>query len=286
MIDFIPLYQYAQILYGVGQWRAISMKCLFEELDTKISYSAFCRNVRKLENYKYLKSTKGKKGQKFLVLTSLGSKFTCFDAFYDDTHSGMFHDLVATRVLKTLKKEPIFVGAYCTAGIQTSTKSPDGEITFVKSEDKRHTLAIEIELTQKSKSRIREKFGYYVNYCNDYEHAIYVFNKRSTFESYKNVLAECHDERNRALDKISLLLDENLTASDFNPFDSEYFFKGRTTKLFDVFKEEKEELELIPDNEDQGTSCSNEVQTTDTHTSNLVQNTSGQFSPRRFFARI
>lgn len=286
MIDFIPMYQYAQILYGVGQWRAISMKCLFEEIDTKISYSGFCRNVRKLEKYKYLKSTKGRKGQKFLVLTSLGSKFTCFDAFYDDTHSGMFHDLVATRVLKTLKREPIFVGAYCTTGIQTSTKSPDGEITFVKSDDKRYTLAIEIELTQKSKSRIREKFGYYANYCNEYKHAIYVFNKRSTFESYKNVLGECNDEQNRALNMISLLLDENLSASDFNPSESEYYFRGRTTKLFDVFKEEKVEPKETSDNEDQVTSCSSEVQTTDTHTSNLVQSTSGQFSPRRFFARI
>ena len=278
MSNFIPMYQYAQILDGVGQWRAISMRNLYEELGRKVSYSAFCRNIKKLEEHNYVKSIIGKKGEKFLVLTSLGSKFTSIHAFYDECHTGMNHDLIATNVVRSLSQIPAFSEGVCTAGNQTSQSLPDGEIIYLNPKGRSISLAIEIELTQKASKRIATKFESYCHPYSEYEHYIYVFSKPTAFKAYKRKLIELSERTDKAFERISLLLDSTISPTTFNPSESEYFYDGKNCNFFEIFSYDHK-VESV-------TSHSQEVQTKFTDSSNVVLKGLDKISPKRFFAKI
>ncbi|MAE59483.1 MAG: hypothetical protein CME69_11415, partial [Halobacteriovorax sp.] len=95
-----------------------------------------------------------------------------------------------------------------------------------------HSIAVEVELNQKSSRRLTEKFVKYSN-CKFYNYILYVFNKESVFNSYNKLLKSFDDEVQK---KIILCLDENLSEESFKPMQSQYYYLGKELSFEDLFE--------------------------------------------------
>jgi hypothetical protein len=232
---FIPMDNYMVILEEVGRWKIIGMKKLYNSLNLESSYSIFCRQVRKLEVEGLLRSIVGMRKRKYLTLTKSGSKLAPYNAQFEESDAELNHDLIVSNVVMELNKFETLGDGHVVHDFHFLEVEADGLI-YINKDGLKASMAIEVELTQKSKDRISRKLVAYnrascINYC------FYVFNKRSVFEAYKREL-ENKIESVRA--KILLFLDENLSIGQFNYRGKLCYFKGNEKTFEHIFSNKEE----------------------------------------------
>jgi len=232
---FIPMDNYMVILEEVSRWKIIGMKKLYSNLNLDSSYSFFCRQVRKLEVEGLIRSITGMRKRKYLTLTKSGSKIVPYNAQYEESDIELNHDLIVSNVILELNKFETLGGGHVVHDCHFLEVEADGLI-YINKDGVKAAMAIEAELTQKSKDRISCKYVAYhratcINYC------FYVFNKRSVYEAYKREL-DNKIESVRA--KILLCLDENLSIGQFNYLDKLCYFKGDEKTFEHIFSNKKE----------------------------------------------
>ena len=197
-----------KILEAVGSWKVIFIKDLARLPDVTQSYDSLCEKVRTLEGHGYLRGNLKKRTGKHITLTEKGFSSIGLQNF--DLVVNPDHDLLCTRVIMDL----LATGFFLSGRVPKSGEyemDPDGVLSFKKKPDV-FTVAVEVELTQKSKSRIVEKFKKYAK--EKFAKALYVFNNKQIFNSYQKILKE-QDECVR--DKIILTIDENLSINSYSP---------------------------------------------------------------------
>ncbi len=96
-------------------------------------------------------------------------------------------------------------------------------------------LALEIELTRKSKKRVENKIDDYLN-NNVFDYVFYLFNERSNFEAYKRMLTNYLSEKdkskkNQAENRFILGFGSKLISSNGELQNLEIFYQGKNTKL-------------------------------------------------------
>ncbi len=222
--------QYHQILVELGRWKVISMNSLYEQGFLNQSYQVFTKKVRKLEKAGLIKSILGIHKRKILSLTNEGAKYSPTASKVSDQDETLFHDLIATNVVTSLTKEEIFKFGEVPFYDELDEVSPDGIVYGLKN-NKNYSMALEIELTQKSKKRIIDKFNKYSR-SKHYHYSMYVFNKESAYRSYKNVLESMNDE---IKSKIILCLDKELKTDNFDYMNSKIWFKSQDKSFKEVF---------------------------------------------------
>ncbi len=227
---FIPIDYYAQILNEVGRFKIITMRNLYQTLNVELSYSLFCRKVKKLEYEGLIRSIIGMRKSKILTLTNKGSQYSKFGAQYSDSDKELNHDLIASNVILELDKLPTFKAGSVIHSTDQNGIESDGLIYFNKG-DKNATLGIEVELTQKSKDRIAKKFCEYTN-SKEISYSLFIFNKESVFRAYKNQIDSMINE---VTDSNLLLLDESLSSNSFSFFDKEVYFSRKFTSFKELF---------------------------------------------------
>ena len=220
-----------EVLHEVGHWKVITSQNLFQRLGSKTTYSVFCRRVKKLEEMGFLKGFYERRKRKYLTLTEQGSALSIFET------SGNFseninHDLLCTAVIQSLLKFKLFDSGNTTKTF-TSKTQPDGVI-HARRYGVEYTLAIEVELHQKTEERVRKKF---VQYSEEevFNHVLYITNKRSVFDSYRKIIMEMRKE---IREKIIFGLDTGLFLSEHDYQDSIYWMDGEFLSFQKLFGEE------------------------------------------------
>lgn len=226
---FIPNEKHIQILDEIGRWKVIGLKELFSQVGGGVLYSSFSKSVRKLEDNGLVQSFPGHRRKKYLSLSGEGGKFSRFSSPYLESENELRHDLITSCVLRELLRFPNFKSGHVMN--EDLEVVPDALIYAVKN-NKEYSLAIEVELHQKSKKRLIEKFSRYGN-SKIFNYVLYVTNKRSVFDSYRNLLAEMND---RVQGQIMILLDENLREHEFDYLDSILWFKNSNKNFLEVFE--------------------------------------------------
>ena len=228
---FAPEGVYVDILNHIAQWRILDCKTLFDMLSDKLTYNNFLKKLRKLETACLIKSAFVGNQTKHIFLTNKGVKWSGLALGHELTDACVMHDLTMGVVLRAMIATGKFTD--CTIFYEGYSKhyNPDAKI-FWLSNDKSVELDIEVELTQKSRSRISGKFyngtdSYSSKYC------IYFTNKRGLYETYCEVLQESPE---KVQEKIVIVYDETLstTACDLNKAVS--FYKQKEKSFSDLFK--------------------------------------------------
>jgi hypothetical protein len=230
MNRFCLVDDYLEILVEVGRWKIIPMSSLYRLKSFNQSYQMFCRKIVKLEEEGLLNSILGNNKRKILSLTMKGLQFSPFGKSFDESEDSLNHDLIATKVVSTLIKHESFSTGEVCCYLDRIDLEPDGVIFGAKNEID-YTLAIEVELTQKSKSRVIDKFNKYVS-SNDYSYVLYVMNKESAFKTYSKVLDSLNDKVSK---KIILLLDRNLGPYRFDFEDAKCRFMRSDKSFKEIF---------------------------------------------------
>jgi hypothetical protein len=230
MTSFCLVDDYLDILVEVGRWKIIPMKSLYELKTPSQSYQMFCKKVRKLEEEGLLKSILGSNKRKFLSLTMKGLKFSPFGKNFDLAEDSLNHDLISTKIVTTLINYKSFNSGQVCCYQDRVDVEPDGLIYGSKN-GVDYSLAIEVELTQKSKIRIIEKFNKYVS-SNDFSYVLYVMNKESAFRTYRKVLEGLNENVSK---KIILMLDVSLSPVSFNYIGSKCVFQNKEKAFSEIF---------------------------------------------------
>ena len=229
MQEYIALGTDVDILNEIGKWKVIPLKGLHMSFNQRILYDGLSKRVRALERAGLVKGFTQKK-TKYLVLTPDGSKVSKYNNYYDESEDFLNHDLHATNVLRQLLLFENFKEGHMFKDDKEEV-DPDAVIYAVRG-GRKYTLAIEVELTQKSRARLMGKLSKYAK-SQFINHVLYVFNKEAMFESYKKVLGMMDDTVQR---QVILCCDPGLSIEHFNYIESQCWHRGTSKTFEQIFK--------------------------------------------------
>ena len=195
----------AEIIHMIGKWKIIDLKNLYEYLNLNVTYRTLKTKVNNLEKRGLVASKFLGTRQKYVYLPDNGIAHTPFDKTYGPVSSEVFHDLLVGRVVQEFSKYSKVLDVTMYHLIEDKYINPDAVITL-NAKGKLYRVAIEIELTRKSQSRIKSKFSKYGN-SQDYDFCFYISNDERLLTAYKMYLDEFKEEVRR---KIFFITDSNL----------------------------------------------------------------------------
>ena len=141
-----------------------------------------------------------------------------------------FHDAITTKVALFFKSYPFVKDIYLDQEIPKHfpimEKTPD--ILIVGEKTKPFKLAIEIELTQKNKTRVLDIFKRHSE-SKIINNIVYITDKKNIFSSYENYLSELDSSIDCS--KFIFVYEKDLNAKTFNLLNSRALYQGRETSL-------------------------------------------------------
>jgi len=231
-VNFIPHGVYEDIINIVGQWKVVDMKSLKDMCNYEVGYFNLLKKVRTLESHGLVKGVLLGSKNKHIYLTNEGLRYTGHDYTYEICDENLTHDLIVSRVLKELLKHDSFTNGRMFHQIPVDQIFPDAQITGTKNNDI-YRLAIEVELTQKSKKRVKEKYRRYAK-GSVFTYGVFITNKETLFRTYRRFLEEMNNDIQEA---IILILDKDMTATKFDYEKTECFYLGKMLNFEALFGE-------------------------------------------------
>lgn len=244
------LERYAPILEQVLKWRVAPYGILKSASGYQGCTKSFRRVIQKLESDRLIQTKRFNGASKLIYPTSELIKLMASDVpiLYEEsiTHEGLTSILVNELLHWELFSEASLAYELINKNsIDGLRRVPDAVIEGAYKERK-ILLALEVELTRKSKLRIGNKLSDY-SQNRFFNYVLYVFNHRGTFEGYKKVLSEFVDSKReqREIDEIKsrfiLAFRENIIHHKFDLDKAEIFYQGKTTTFKQIFGKKKSE---------------------------------------------
>ena len=188
MIKLFNIGKYSDILNAVGKWKIVDMKALYDLLPKNESYESFKRKVRELERMDLLKSKTHIHNKKYIYLTQSGFSNSTDPNKLILNEDILTHDLLASEIIINLMEYSYVTSGECYPKKSDLTIEPDGLIIGSNNKTEK-AIAVEVELTQKSSTRVREKIGNY-HRTYDYDLCLFITNKRRIVDTYCRFLNE------------------------------------------------------------------------------------------------
>ncbi len=221
-------------------WRILDLRSLMKESKYEATYKGFCKLLLRLEKKKVIGSFREPfSGKKYLYLTKEGNDFLGGSENPPSiSRATLIHDAkVVELVLEFMRLESIY-GFELEHQIRdmksfgtTYQICPDAVMLGQKGKTK-FKLAIELELTRKTKEKYLSKMGQYLS-SSYYDFVVYYFQSRGVMNSYmKHIRDKYGDESDR---KILYVLNEKLLTNKFNFDESIAFHKNKEGRLENVF---------------------------------------------------
>lgn len=201
---------YYRILRIIGKWKIVDIKTIQECLRANQSRQELNRKILYLIEEGLVKSVKHSFGKKYYYLTANGLMYTQFEEAFDPSENSFLHDVTTSYIVRELLLFENVVNGEIDSFDKSSSFRPDGYIEVLK-DDKVFTVALEIELTQKSKKRVLGKFQKY-QYYNDIDYVLYISNKERLIETYQRYLLEMNE---KVQDKVIFYTDTKLSFNYF-----------------------------------------------------------------------
>ncbi len=244
------LERYAPILEQVLKWRVAPYGILKSASGYQGCTKSFRRVIQKLEQDLLIQTKRFNGASKLIYPTNELIKLMASDVpmLYEDsiTHEGLTSILVNELLHWEIFTEAELAYELLNKNsIDGLRRVPDAVIGGAY-KGRKISLALEVELTRKSKLRIGNKLSDYTQ-NRFFNYVLYVFNHRGTFEGYKKVLKEFTENKNdkREKDEIQsrfiLAFRENLIHHKFDLDKAEIFYQGKTTTFREIFAKKKGE---------------------------------------------
>lgn len=227
---FLPTTRHMEILEEIGKNRALPLSELYRLTEEKSSYQNFSLTVCLLERMGLVGSARGKQKRKYLYLTEAGAEYTPFSAPHAESVIGLNHDVVTVHVLKKLLELKSIKSGKITTENKYYDIVPDAIIEEVGDSHK-NTIGVEVELSQKSSSRVRGKFIEYEK-SSKFDYALYIMSRKSVYRAYKKVLTGLIQE---IQERIVLCLNPAIEEDEFNFESSDCWFNGRDRTFTELF---------------------------------------------------
>ena len=225
----LPVGAYESILAQIGKWKVISLKELCNIMAKQVGYKGLAKQITRLEKQGFISSFFSYDNNKYIYLTNKGRNLSPSGVNYCQSEENLNHDLKCSMVLRELLNFENFTDGEMLEE-KTDGLSPDAKI-LAKKNHTEYVLALELELNQKSKDRIKEKFKKYSSY-ETYSYVLYVFQKPEVMNAYTKILQGMTEMVQK---KIILLLDAKLSNFNFDFRSAVCFFRGELRNFESIF---------------------------------------------------
>lgn len=229
-----PIHQ--EVLSPLSRWKILSLNELMQESAFDGSKESFYKVIRKLEKALLIDSfIDAWSKEKHVYLEKDGFNLLGIEKASRICREQRYHDALVVKILRYFSQFNFYQTGYLDNELRQSLLTsldhmPDAALD-IKSPKRSFKLAIELELNQKTKERIMRNYRYFIN-SKLFHNVLYVFYKRSTFNSYYQLLRDNFTPEEQ--EKIILLIEPNLTLANSALAQSEIYFKGGKKKLSNI----------------------------------------------------
>ncbi len=222
---------YTDILEIIGKWKIISLRNLYNLTFKGCAYESFKRKIRKLEQMQLIKHKRYSHNKKYLYLTELGFKYTQGVNKLEPSQDIFLHDLLLSEILVETLKFSKVTDVTCYPQFESRIE-PDGMI-YALSGDEELKIALEVELTQKSKTRVVSKLEEYRDSAL-YDFVLFVTNSERISKTYSRYINELDSS---IIQKSVLILNPDMQPTDINLEKSICIYKGKRVKFTSILGE-------------------------------------------------
>lgn len=233
-IIHVPTGVYLDLLIHIGRWKFLDLPDLLELSNFDLKYDNLAHKIRALEANGFIKSLQKGYSRKQVYLTKKGLKLTPYNHLPEQENETLTHDMYVGRILRTLNKLPEFLNPQMEDFVENhftlDNVEPDGSIEY-ENDDKSWSLALEVELFQKTKSRVKRKYSAYLRSSFDY--VLYFSTKPNLIRNYLNMANDMITDVQKKLIFVSA---PNLRIDSFNIEETHCFHPG-TSSEFPTFRD-------------------------------------------------
>jgi len=228
--------EYIDLIFVLTKWKILRISDLYKLTEFKGTMTCFYKRIAKLEKHNLIESfIYPFTGEKFVYLSKNGSKVLDFENQIPIHSENRFHDAQLTKCLFELTRHEFVAEIYLDHEIKKKLPlikhTPDALIKgFTLKQE--FNIAIELELTQKSRDRVVDIFRFFDS-SNIFNNILYLFNRKTTYESYQLFLDK--DDRILNKKKFLFLYSADLTKKDFDLFKAEVTHFNNKTTLENLF---------------------------------------------------
>jgi hypothetical protein len=233
--------EHLKILRPLKEWRVLDINSLNSESKAMLSWDSLIRLILRLEKVKIIKAFRDPwSRRKYVYLTRLGEDLISItDNPTAISEESLFHDLRVVDLGREILRNDVFKKIRFEHQIvnrknyiNNMSLIPDAEMEG-EMNGKKFSLAIELELHQKSKDRLEKKGQQYIGSL--YDHALFMFGDKNTLENYKKFFTEKFGEKFN--EKIFLFYVRGLYESEINLVRTEGYVYNKWMKFNDVFED-------------------------------------------------
>jgi len=225
-----------QLIEPLVKWKILSLTFLNEtSYLTREKNSNFYKTISKLESDGLLEGfIDPNSKEKYVYLTKMGNKTLGANQLTPVNDVNMYHDSFVSELGYLFSNFPFSKKVVIEHEILQSNPMighrPDAYLEGHHKNDFR--MALEIELTAKSKERIRELFNYYQK-TNFFNNALFIFGHKGTFDTYVRTLEEMTSSFEKQ--KFLMMYSPNLYRRKYNIFQVNVYHDGKLTTLGKLF---------------------------------------------------
>lgn len=242
-VDY-SLEYYQGILSQISKWRVIPLRSLREISGYQGSKQSFYRVIRTLENRNLIRTKKLNGKSKVVTLSPELTSLSMY-RHADLQEESITHEALVASICQELLTWEIFESVtlpyeIVSKGYDSGIRRLPDALVEGKNQGKSFKMALEIEITRKSKTRVQNKVEDYLK--NDvFDFIFYIFNERSTFESYKRFITEVFQRplfsegQNNHDARFIFGYKENLIGTMCRIEDLELYYRGKATSLESIF---------------------------------------------------
>ena len=226
---------YLDLIEPLRTWKILCVEDLKKLSGFEGGASSFYKAITKLEKAKLIEGFADSfTNQKYLYLKEHGFLSLGLEKMIPIHSENRFHDAHLVKLLLRFKSLSFVQKTLLDHEIKKEfpllKHLPDALIVGKKKEEFR--LAIELELHQKSKERIRETFETY-EASPFFNNVLYFFQRATPFKTYQEVLKEMPTVKNK--DRYIFVFEPKLTLKNYELLHSKSCFKGEETTLQEIF---------------------------------------------------
>jgi len=234
--DFLNINSmHLQFLTPLNKWRILDLKNLREEIDYPLHPSGFEKTIRRLEKAKILGSFRDPWSRRKFVYLSENGEMLVNDsgrkiALSNET---FLHDAKVSEFTKKLLETTFFTDVILEHQIREVGKGevPDARLTGER-KGVAFSMAFELEITRKSKDRIKAKINRYLQ-SDYYDYVLYLFCSKPIWEGYRRFIQEEFGER--GFQKVMLFWNPTILSKKIDPNEGIGYFKSKEVKFDELF---------------------------------------------------
>lgn len=244
MLFDYSLENYQSILTQVAKWRVIPLNNLRDLTDYQGCKQSFYRLIRRLEDRGLVRTIIINGGFKVVTLSNELGKIPYYqNAILHD--ESVPHEALVSIICNEILTWEMFQSVSLPHEIQDASydsgisRLPDAVIKGVN-KDNKFIMALEVEISRKSKERVQNKIEDYIN-NTVFDYIFYLFNDIGTFKSYQNFIFEVINsssyKNSKKNHQARFLLGhkEKMINSNCRLEDIEIYYLGKITNLESIF---------------------------------------------------